>query len=542
MARRSSLYTSLAKAARAAERERKAQIKREEKALKAAERAKAAYEKAQTQQIIADEKERKRLYVESRETETAAKNEQLKNTLNDLETVLTDTLTVDNYLDFESLKEKPSLPQFQPGFLDVPTRKPEKKVISELTLLEKMNPLARRRHSELVTREFELHIEATKKYERAEEERKTLLETRRKLHQKHVDEIKEKIAEQHSEIDEFKAKYESADPEAIIDYFILVLESSAYPKDFPQHAKVAYVAESKQLVIEYDLPKIDVVPLEKEYAYIKSKDEIRSKALPESQRRSLYSSVISQITLRTLHEIFEADRAKNIDTVVFNGFVDSIDLATGLDVRPCLVTVRTTRDQFEIIDLERVDPQTCLKGLNAAVSKKPEELAPVRPVLEFNMVDSRFVEETDIISELDNRQNLMELTPFEFENLISNLFQKMGLETRQTQSSRDGGVDCVAYDPRPIFGGKVIIQAKRYKGTVGVSAVRDLFGTLQNEGASKGILVTTSGYGKAAYEFADGKPIELLDGTNLLYLLAEHANIEAKIIVPEDWRDQSISQ
>ena len=45
---------------------------------------------------------------------------------------------------------------------------------------------------------------------------------------------------------------------------------------------------------------------------------------------------------------------------------------------------------------------------------------------------------------------------------------------------------------------EVIIQAKRYKNTVGVSAVRDLFGTMQNEGASKGILVTTSGYGKSS--------------------------------------------
>ena len=82
-----------------------------------------------------------------------------------------------------------------------------------------------------------------------------------------------------------------------------------------------------------------------------------------------------------------------------------------------------------------------------------------------------------------------------------------------------------------------MIQAKRYKNTVGVSAVRDLYGTLQNEGASKGILVTTSGYGKSSFEFADGKPIELLSGSNLLYLLAEHAGIEAKIVMPEDWKD-----
>lgn len=77
----------------------------------------------------------------------------------------------------------------------------------------------------------------------------------------------------------------------------------------------------------------------------------------------------------------------------------------------------------------------------------------------------------------------------------------------------------------------------RYKHTVGVSAVRDLFGTVQNEGASKGILVSTSGYGKASYDFAGGKPLELLAGSNLLYLLKEHAGIDAKIEVPDTWRD-----
>ena len=99
------------------------------------------------------------------------------------------------------------------------------------------------------------------------------------------------------------------------------------------------------------------------------------------------------------------------------------------------------------------------------------------------------------------------------------------------------GIARRAYDPRPILGGKVVIQAKRYKNTVGVSAVRDLFGTMQNEGASKGILITTGGYGQASYEFAEGKPIELLSGSNLLYLLAQHAGIEAKIEMPDNWRD-----
>jgi restriction system protein len=164
-------------------------------------------------------------------------------------------------------------------------------------------------------------------------------------------------------------------------------------------------------------------------------------------------------------------------------------------------------------------------------------LVAIKPVVDINMIDPRFIAEQDVLSSLDNRSNLMDLTPGEFESLITNLFQKMGLETKLTQASRDGGVDCVAFDARPILGGKVVIQAKRYKNTVGVSAVRDLFGTMHNEGASKGILVTTSGYGKAAYQFANGKPLELIEGSGLLYLLEQHASINAKIVMPDDWID-----
>ena len=56
-------------------------------------------------------------------------------------------------------------------------------------------------------------------------------------------------------------------------------------------------------------------------------------------------------------------------------------------------------------------------------------------------------------------------------------------------------------------GGKIVIQAKRYTNTVGVDSVRDLYGTVLNEGAIKGILITTSQYGPDAYEFARDKPL-----------------------------------
>jgi len=47
-------------------------------------------------------------------------------------------------------------------------------------------------------------------------------------------------------------------------------------------------------------------------------------------------------------------------------------------------------------------------------------------------------------------------------------------------------------------------------------------GHLLNEGAARGILVTTSRYGRDAYDFIANKPLTLIDGQNLLALMAKH--------------------
>jgi restriction system protein len=281
----------------------------------------------------------------------------------------------------------------------------------------------------------------------------------------------------------------------------------------------------------------EIVPEDERFRYNKAADEVTSTKRSARSKHALYSNAVAATVLRCLHEIFQADEGGLVDVAVINAFVDTTDPSTGKRIQPYLISVRTTRGEFGELALKNVDPVQCLKRLSASVSRSPAELAPVKPIVDINMVDPRFIEETDVLSALDTRPNLMELTPSEFESLITNLFDKMGLETKLTQASRDGGVDCVAFDLRPVLGGKVIVQAKRYKNTVGVSAVRDLFGTMHNEGASKGILVTTSGYGSAAFEFAKGKPIELIDGANLLYLLKQHADVEAKIVAPDSWVD-----
>ncbi len=396
---------------------------------------------------------------------------------------------------------------------------------------------ARARYEQQVADEQQAYV---RRLALAKERHEQEIATARELHARGAAEIRAEAEKQNAEIEALQQGLADEVPESVATYFSFVLEANSYPDGFPQQAKIAYVPESKQLVVEYDLPPFSIIPEARAYKYVASHNEITTAPRPVSQRRSLYASVTAQIALRTMHELFTADRDRHLAVIVFNGYVDATDEGTGRPIRPCLVTVRTTRETFSSLDLSKVDPIACLRTLSASVSKSPAELAPVRPILEFSMVDPRFVASTDVLSQLDSRPNLMDLTPSEFEALITNLFEKMGLETRLTQASRDGGVDCVAYDQRPILGGKVVIQAKRYKHTVGVSAVRDLYGTVQNEGASKGILVTTSGYGKAAFDFIKGKPLELLSGSNLLALLADHAGIEAKIEMPAHWKDPDL--
>lgn len=520
------------RSARASQRAHERGLREQARAIREAERAERARQRA----LIAHEKENKRLYVQSRLEDAAGQNQEIEQQVEALGQILVEGLSRNPILDFAELRVRPAHQSVDLFGLPHSEHPPvwERYAPEKPKGLAGLFPWVKKAHAQQELAARQRFDADERSYQAKEAIRQAEIKKRHEAHARAVERAERDANEHNHQVAQFETAFRAADPDAIATYFIAVLERGTYPEGFAQTSRIEFQPESKQLVVAYDLPEYDeVVPAIKSVKYVKASDSFTESARPESQRRTMYADAVAQTTLRSLHEIFASDIAGHVETVVFNGYVESIDRGTGKPIRPCIITVRTTREVFLDIDLEHVDPLVCLRSLNASVSKSAAELAPVRPVLELNMADPRFIKEDDVLSTLDQRPNLMDLTPGEFESLITNLFQAMGLETRQTQASRDGGVDCVAFDPRPIFGGKVVIQAKRYKNTVGVSAVRDLFGTMQNEGASKGILVATSGYGKAAFEFASGKPIELLAGSNLLYLLKEHANIDARIVMPE---------
>lgn len=340
----------------------------------------------------------------------------------------------------------------------------------------------------------------------------------------------------------FKSRYDEAQPDAISNYNQMLIEQNHLEYGFPIEVQTEYASETKTLVVESKLPPIDAIPTLKEVKYIKSRNSLKKFHLKQPDINKLYDNVIYQLCLADINIILTSDEIEKIEAVAYNGWVQSIDKSTGNEVNACILSLHVTKSEFLSINLDKVDAKECFRHLKGVGSSKLHSITPIAPIMKINTNDSRFVDAYDVAHTLNEQVNLAAMDWQDFEHLVREVLQKRlsgeGMEVKVTQSSRDRGVDAIAINPDPVVGGKIVIQAKRYTNTVEVAAVRDLYGTLMNEGAMKGILVTTSNFGHDAYEFAKGKPLTLISGGELLKLLSD-IGYNAKIDIREAKRHLS---
>jgi restriction system protein len=336
------------------------------------------------------------------------------------------------------------------------------------------------------------------------------------------------LAAQKAAIKQKQKAYEAKDQTAILGLCEIVLSRTAHALLPSPEFEIEYNPESKALIVEYSLPPPAVLPSLKEVRYVKTRDEFVDVNYSDDEQGRLYDSVVYQICLCVLHDLFRADTSDTLQAITFNGWVTSVDPATGKETTACIMSITAPREKFLDIDLARVEPRACFRSLKGVGSSKLHSITAIAPICTISREDSRFIPGRDVADKLAAGFNLATMEWEEFEQLIREVFAREfsvnGGEVKVTQASRDRGVDAIAFDPDPIRGGKIVIQAKRYTNTVDVSAVRDLYGTVLNEGANKGILVTTADYGPDAYQFAADKPLTLLNGANLLHLLEKYGH------------------
>lgn len=130
----------------------------------------------------------------------------------------------------------------------------------------------------------------------------------------------------------------------------------------------------------------------------------------------------------------------------------------------------------------------------------------------------------------------------EFELMVGELFRRQGYAVEERGGSGpDGGVDLVLRKD----GQKTIVQCKHWKAQqIGVTVVRELLGVMVDTQANNGILVSSGRFTNEALEFARGKPIELMDGETLKYLVpaarkaTENLDVTERDLYPT-WKETS---
>src|SRR5271165_406566 len=329
--------------------------------------------------------------------------------------------------------------------------------------------------------------------------------------------------------------------EAFVTVLRRALAGSIYPHEIQGSCAVEYRPESQELIIEYELPRTDAIPAVEAYKYVKSIGLVQPEPRREKEIKDLYGRLIASVTLRTLAEAFDVGPETLVSGIIFNGYVLAMDIASGNLIKPVLISVHVAREVFSkiVLDDPEFDPLACLRRyLYAIVSPHPYDLEEIRPVVQFDLSKYKFVDEVDVVTNLGSHPNLLTLTPSEFEHLIRQLFEAIGLKSWVTQASMDEGVDVVAVNDDPILGGLCIIQAKRYTKAVGLAVARALAGVVEDKHAAKGILITTSWASKAVHDFAarHGR-IQIIEGMELKYMLREHLGIDVGIDLPRPPRD-----
>ncbi|HEV2634614.1 MAG TPA: restriction endonuclease [Actinocrinis sp.] len=299
--------------------------------------------------------------------------------------------------------------------------------------------------------------------------------------------------------------------------------------------QVAYTPDNRQLTLRIDLPRKEMVPVDREFRYVPARREIVAEQRKPAEIQKIYQDAIARFTLCVADYAAAVTSPELVESIAINGHVRTKDPATGQPANPCLVTFLATREMFAqlLLDEPRLDPVRCLHHLRARVSPNPFDLEAVTPIVDFDLQRFKLVEDAAALTGLDSRIDLLSLSPYEFEQLIKHLFVAMGYKSWRTQNSKDGGIDAIAYREDIALGGLCVIQAKRYKDTVPVEAVRAMGGTMMEKKAF-GMVVTTSSFGPASHAYAaEVGRLALIDGRHLKALLRQYLDMDVLISLPK---------
>lgn len=394
----------------ASERERanRESVRRHVAAVREAEQTRRASERAEAQFARATEAERKRFEKETREAHLAAmeaevieRNGKLEETYEEIDSLLSSTLKVDDYVDLNSLRVKAPHPPFDRSDLLLPISLPETVPTPSEPVLAPPKPpsglaaffgkkkaaeaveTAKRAHGEALTKwraacrdVLAYNQNAKQKHAENEVRRLELLKSERERYRQECVVREAEAASSNSRLDELISNLGYGTAEAIQEYVSIVLSNSVYPQHFQASHEFEFDLSTAELGLQVRVPGPNDVSDIKQYKYTKASDEITSTSLSQKECRERYAGAIHQVALRSFHEVFESDRRGLIKTISLEVGTNTIDPATGQRTYIPFLIAAAERESFLAFDLSAVMPALTLGKLGAAVSKNPYGLAP----------------------------------------------------------------------------------------------------------------------------------------------------------------------
>jgi restriction system protein len=347
--------------------------------------------------------EAQRLHDAAMQAEAEAKNAELAQTQDEIQNILGSALGVDTFVNLEQFRRVAQHPPFTRSDLESTLQPPVLATARpEPIYVEPAAPTGlgglfggKKQHEQAVAATHSafaqqhaaweaevagipaIQLRQMQDHQYAEQQRVAALEKARGEYQAECAGREAEVTTANQALDRLIAGLAAGEAEQVQEYVGIVLGNSAYPDSFAVDHDYTYDAALRELSITVTVPLPNALEEAGSFHYVRAKNEIVPRLMTQKEQKERYQHALAQVALRTLREVFTADRAGVIKTIALTVATEGIDTATGLNKKTNLIAVAAERETFLSYDLTKVVPLSTLQYLKALISASPFDLVGI---------------------------------------------------------------------------------------------------------------------------------------------------------------------
>lgn len=201
----------------------------------------------------------------------------------------------------------------------------------------------------------------------------------------------EKQSEYNMSVDQLHLDLEKGLPEAVESSARIALALINCPDIIELTFDARYLPQEKLIIINCVFPHPWEIPRAVRYDYIEEENGITPLEMEQEEFSSFYKNILLQLTLSSIHILFESLDPRHIQQAAFNGLVkgpESGGTYNGAESESncCILTCKVSRELFKSLDLAGASPEECFRAIKGVMEEPLTELTAVRPAVDMKQV------------------------------------------------------------------------------------------------------------------------------------------------------------